>query len=282
MAIFYNQATLSYHNAKVASNVVSGEIMEALSVTKTAVEDCYRTGEAVTYVINVINAGTVPYNEMTLTDDLGAYAYAGQMLAPLDYVEGSILVFADGVQQAAPEVTAVSPLTIAGLSIPAGYNVTIVYQATANDYAPACAGSTIKNTVTLSGGQLAEAISASAVVPVCSEAELTLNKAISPACVTENGQLTYTFTLENHGLTPASGDVVLSDLFDPILCDMAVACDGCAWSEGSQYTYDQVSGQFNTLAGQITIPAASALQDETSGLWSVTPGCVTITVCGTI
>jgi len=37
MATFFNQATLTYNNNVINSNITSGEIQEVLSITKTAV-----------------------------------------------------------------------------------------------------------------------------------------------------------------------------------------------------------------------------------------------------
>ena len=48
MAIFYNQATLSYNGGTVNSNITSGEIIEVLSATKTAVTDVYSDGSDIT------------------------------------------------------------------------------------------------------------------------------------------------------------------------------------------------------------------------------------------
>ena len=39
MATFYNQATLSYNGTVASSNITSGEILEVLSVEKSAVSD---------------------------------------------------------------------------------------------------------------------------------------------------------------------------------------------------------------------------------------------------
>lgn len=50
MAIFYNQATLSYNDTVTNSNIVTGEITETLTVTKTALTPTYTAGDTVTYM----------------------------------------------------------------------------------------------------------------------------------------------------------------------------------------------------------------------------------------
>ena len=80
----------------------------------------------------------------------------------------------------------------------------------------------------------------------------------------------------------ATDNVALSDLFDPILSGITVSLDGTTWTEGVQYTYNEATGQFNTIPGQITVPAATYTQDPITGVWSATPGSVVLTVTGTI
>ena len=76
--------------------------------------------------------------------------------------------------------------------------------------------------------------------------------------------------------------MALSDLFDPILTGVTVSLDGTTWTEGTQYNYSETTGQFNTVPGQITVPAATYTQDAATGVWSVTPGVATLTVSGTV
>ncbi|MBR5089966.1 MAG: hypothetical protein IK093_11120, partial [Ruminiclostridium sp.] len=73
MATFTNQATLSYNNIKVSSNIVTGEIEELLEAVKVAVSDAYSPGEILTYAVSLVNSGTTPITGVTITDDLGAY-----------------------------------------------------------------------------------------------------------------------------------------------------------------------------------------------------------------
>ena len=96
-------------------------------------------------------------------------------------------------------------------------------------------------------------------------------------------QLTYTFVLQNFGNTAATaGDnVILTDTFDPALTGLTVTYNGDAWTEGDNYTYDAATGTFATIAGQITVPAATYTQ-ETDGTYTVTPGTTTVTVTGTV
>lgn len=71
MASFTNMATLSYNGSQINSNVVTGELQDALTITKTAVSGGYRPGDTVTYVVTLSNTGTAALTGLTLTDDLG-------------------------------------------------------------------------------------------------------------------------------------------------------------------------------------------------------------------
>ena len=57
MALFSNQATLTYNGNTTNSNIVYGEILDALSVEKTAVEDSYTPDGLVTYAVTFRNTG---------------------------------------------------------------------------------------------------------------------------------------------------------------------------------------------------------------------------------
>ena len=110
MATFTNYATLSYSGGKTDSNTVTGEILETLGVTKTAVSESYSAGEDVTYVITLTNSGTAAYTGLTVTDNLGGFSFNGTTVYPLSYKTGSIRYYINGVLQTAPTVTAGSIL----------------------------------------------------------------------------------------------------------------------------------------------------------------------------
>ncbi len=284
MAIFSNQATLTYNGNTTNSNIAYGEILETLAVTKTAVQDNYTPGEQVTYVVSLRNTGTTALTGLTLSDDLGATNFNTTTVYPLTYVPDSIRVLVNGVLQAAPAVTAGPPLGITGISVPAGGNVVILYQAEVNEFADPAAGGTITNNVSITGGGLTTPATAQAVLTGSAEPELTINKSISPAQVADNDRVTYTFVIQNSGNSPAAvtDNVSVTDTFDPILTNLTVTLDGTPLTLGTQYQYNQATGLFTTVPGQITVPAATYTQDPTTGAYTLAPGIVTLTVTGTI
>ena len=284
MAIFSNQATLTYNGTTTNSNIAYGEILEVLEATKTAVEGSYAPGELVTYVVTLRNTGAVALNGLTVTDDLGGYEFNGATVYPLTYEPDSATVFVDGVPQAAPAVTAGPPLVITGITVPANGDTVIVYQARANSFADPGADGTIVNTVTINGGGLTAPVTATETVTADAQAQLTITKSISPAQVVDNDRVTYTFVIQNYGSVAvvATDNAAISDTFDPILADLAVTFEGTAWTQGVQYNYDAGTGLFTTVPGNITVPAATYTQDPVTGAYTVTPGVATLVVTGTI
>ena len=282
MAIFFNQATLSYNDTVTNSNIVTGEIIGALSAAKTAVSETYTTGDTVTYIISLVNTGTAAITGVTITDDLGAYEFGGNTVTPLTYVDGAVRYYANGTLQEAPDVTAGPPLVISGITVPAGGNALIVYSATVNSFAPISEGSEITNTAVITG--TADPITVTETITAENEARLTITKALFPETVTENGELTYTFTIRNFGSEPlvATDDAVVTDNFDPILDISSVTFNGAAWTEPENYTYNEATGAFATVAGQITVPAATVTQDPATGEWAVQPGVAVLRVVGTV
>ena len=283
MATFFNQATLTYNDTVINSNITTGEIQEVLTITKTAVQTDYTQGGDVTYVINIRNTGTLAYNGLTVTDDLGAYTSGTQTLVPLTYQDGTATLFVNGIPQAAPTVTAGPPLAISGINVPAGGVATILYAATLNQFAPLDTDGAITNTATLSGGGITP-VSDSETITAARQANLTISKSLCPAVVVENGQITYTFVIQNTGNTPvvATDNAVITDTFDPALSNLTVTYEGTTWTAPANYTYDPATGQFATNPGQITVPAATYTQDPVTGAVIIQPGVTTLTVTGTV
>ena len=80
MAIFTNQATLSYNNTVTTSNITTGELLEVLSATKTALRSTYTAQDTAVYLVQLVNSGTLPFTALTVSDDLGTYDYDGTTL----------------------------------------------------------------------------------------------------------------------------------------------------------------------------------------------------------
>ncbi|MBO4493874.1 MAG: hypothetical protein J5724_05745 [Ruminococcus sp.] len=283
MATFYNQATLSYNGTVASSNITSGEILEVLSAEKDAVSDSYSQESENVYMISIVNSGSVCYNGLTVTDDLGAYSFGedGDIAVPLTYREESLVYYVNGVKQPEPVVTSLSPLTVTGINVPAGGNAMLVYAASANSFAPMGTDADIKNTAVISGAGF-DPVTVSETISYSDGIELAISKSLSPAAVEENGEVTYTFIIQNFGTASAetADNVIFSDTFTPSLSGLTAEFNGTPWTSGTNYAYDPDTGVFTSLDGEVTVPAASFTQSDTTGVWSVQAGVSTLVIKG--
>ncbi len=285
MATFFNQATMIYRGQVINSNTTTGEILDVLSANITALSQDYGTQDAVAYAINLVNSGTEALTGVTLNDTLGGYQVGANTVYPLEYIDGTLKLFINGVQQTAPTVTAGPPLAITGINIPAGANALLVYEARTNEFAPQATGSTITSSLSGTGGGACGGVIASdATVAVRDESVPSITKFASPDTVVCNGELTYTFVIQNQGNREivTTDNLIIEDTFNPILTLTAVEFDGNTWAEGTNYTYNAQTGEFAIVAGQITVPAASYETDPVTGVITTTPGVVTLTVRGNV
>lgn len=284
MATFYNQATLSYNDTTTNSNIVTGELVEVLTATKTAIPANYRAGDRITYIVSIQNSGTTALTGVEISDNLGEYAFSNVALVPLSYVDGSVRYYVNGDITSSPAVTAGPPLEISGITVPANGNALIIYQADVNAFAPLETASTITNTASITGAGLLNAVTAAATVTADDSANLSITKSLSPETVTENGELTYTFVIQNTGNTAVTvtDNAIVTDTFDPVLNPISVTFNGTAWTAPANYTYDTATGEFATIAGQITVPAATYTQDPVTGAWITQPGVSTLKITGTV
>ena len=284
MAIFSNQATLTYNGNSTSSNIAYGEILDILTVTKTAVEGVYAPGELVTYAVTLRNTGNAPLNGITISDNLGGYDVGGTTVYPLTYQAGSATLFIDGVLQPVPAVTAGPPLVISGISLAGGSDAVLIHQARANEFANPNLDGVIENTVSVTGVGLTSPVTASETVTAVAAPNVTITKSIAPSQVVDNDRVSYTFVLQNNGNQPlvATDNAVITDTFDPILSALTVTFNGDVWTEGVEYTYNEATGLFSTVPSQITVPAATYTQDPVTGAYTLVPGIATLVVTGTI
>ena len=284
MLTFTNQAALSYRNRVRYSNLTTGQIADALTVSKETLTGIYGPEDDVTYVVRLTNNGTAALTDLSLTDDLGGYAFEGATLYPLAYQADSLRYFVNGAAQPAPTVTPGAPLTVSGITVPAGGNALIVYEATVTAFAPPAEDGSITNTVTATGAGLAAPVTASATITAVNGPELTIAKALTPETVGADRQVTYTFTIENEGnaATSPEDQVTVTDTFDPALTNLTVTLDGVPLSQPGGYAYDESTGAFATVPGILTVPAATYTQDPATGVYTAEPGEAVLVITGTI
>ena len=184
MATFFNQASLNFNGVVTNSNLTEGELLSALSISKTALNGAYGAGEELSYLITVTNNSDAE-RVFSLSDDLGAYVEGGALLYPLSYLTGSARLYVNGVFTSLLTPATAEPLRFEGITLPSGAVATVAYSALVTAAAPIESGSLITNTATIVGTEE----SAQSTVGVRDEVSLTIAKAICPRTVSGGGSV---------------------------------------------------------------------------------------------
>lgn len=284
--IITNQASVAYRynnrTASAVSNIATAVLNEPLSVEKVSLESVYRAGDDITYVVTVTNSGTSALTGISVTDDLGTYTIGGGTATPLTYV-GPAIYFVDGVYAGnlTPTVGA-DGISFAIATLGTDSTVQIIYKAVANDTAPLVQGSQITNTVTTTAVGSNAPVSDNNVITVDNYADVTITKAMTPTGVVDGDALTYTFVVSNFGNAEAT-EIVLTDAFDPAPENITVQLNGTV-VPATDYTYENgvLTLPISPASTVLTLPPATITQDTTTGVVSIEPSTLTITVTGVI
>ena len=281
-----NQANIAFNYGNVAgsatSNIATTTLLDPLAVEKTSVDTTYRADDRLTYVLSVQNNGSTTVTGIQLVDDLGTFTLPnGTSVTPLTYGNTAAL-YINGVYVS--PITGTETLNSVTFTIPSlapGANALIVYQVLLNEYSPLSVGSTIENTVTVTAPSMGAPLTDTNTITVENYADVSIQKDMSPDPVSDGDLLTYTFTIINMGNTPATG-VILTDAFNPAPSNITVTVGGLP-VPATDYTYE--SGLLTLPTGtsyEITVPAATVTENTETGVVTVAPGTLLITVEGTL
>ncbi len=276
--ILENQANISYLYDGITdalgatSNVATTTLADACSVavTKTPLSATYRNGDNVSFVVRIENTGSAAITTATVTDDLGAGA--------LVYVPDSLQVYVDSAPVTVTPTTAGTSLVFnLPVNIAPGESVIAVYTARVNSTA-----GTITNTATVTGtGANPAACSvletATGTITEASFADLAIYKSASNATVISGDTLTYTFTIQNTGNSPATNVVLTDDLPDEFtITSVTVTTDGIS------RTYASTEYDVDTATNTITLPNATGLAITVPAATAAGPGITTVTITGVV
>lgn len=287
--IITNQARLNYRYAgardisTVFSNTASAILNGQLSIEKTSLSTTYRIGQDITYFLTVSNEGNGSTSDIIVTDDLGTYQIGSDDYTPLTYI-GPSQLFINGVF-----VSNITPIISDGNiifnieNLPVNSTAQIVYIARVNEFANGGNGASITNTATAVCDCIcSEPSSDSHTLTAESFADVRIIKSICPNPVICGEDVNFIFDIYNYGNLEAT-DIVLIDTFEPPITDIEVRVDGVL-IPATDYSY--VDGTLTLPAPDseysIVIPPATFSQNPESGIITVVPGNVRITVSGRI
>lgn len=277
-----NQASLTYlygenSQGTALSNVATTNLEGPVTINKTALQESYRGGTQITYIVTITNSGDCAGTGYTLTDDLGTFTNGTCTSTPLNYVGPAQLYIGGQFYGDLTPTLAQGSVTFDIPALPCNTSAMLIYVAEVNQCANLAVGASIDNTVTLTGGNLCEDLTDTNVLDVAVYADVDIIKSMTPNPFVSGGTLTYTFDLLNYGNTEAT-DIVLTDVFNPAPETIAVTVNGEVLSPAS---YSYVNGVLTIPAtAGVTIPAAEFVLNNCC--YATTAGQTEIVVTGVV
>ena len=277
-----NQASLTYlyggtNQGTALSNVATTNLEGPVTINKTALQDTYRGGTQITYIVTITNSGECGSVGYTLTDDLGTFTNGTCTSTPLNYVGPAQLYVGGQFYSVLTPTVAQGLVTFDIPALPCNTSAMLIYVAEVNECANLAVGASIENTVTLTGGNLCESLTDTNVIDVAVYADVDIIKSMTPNPFVSGGTLTYTFDLFNYGNTEAT-DIVLTDVFNPAPESIAITVNGEVLSP-ALYSYTNGVLTIPATAG-VTIPAADFVLNNCC--YATTAGQTQIVVTGVV
>lgn len=279
-----NTASVEYSYGRsgfdsATSNIATTSLIEdfAISATKQTLNESFRPGENITYVVTVRNDGTEALYSVSISDDLGG---AG---TPLTFVEGSGLVVYDDTNY--PVVpTTLNPLTFTlPVVLPAGESATFLFVARASS-ALAETVTEITNTVTVTGreGSATGAVitvspNPTVTIPLEDYALLSITKEVSATEIVPNQAFDYVITIDNNGSLDATNVVVTDTLPAGFSINSIVGVTG-----GVSTTYSPTDYTIDPTTNTLTLPTGGGASIVVPASVGGVAGTTVITINGQI
>lgn len=271
--VLNNQANVSYNydgasnSQNAISNTVATTLLDeySLTATKSALNNNFRPGNNVTYIMNLENDGRGDLYNLTLTDNLGSdtstkpLSFANAVL----YINNAPIAITPTIN---PENSLVFQIPSPFLS---GDTAMIIYNTVVDANLPSSTDS-ITNTVTITanGGSSSGTLitvdpSPSATTNIENYAQLTISKQSDKETISSGETLTYTFTLNNTG-NELANNVILNDTLPQnfLITQVTSTTDGITTNyEPSQYDLDLTTNTItlpNATGPSIIVPASTS------------------------
>lgn len=266
------------------SNIADITSEECVKVNKSSLMSSYFLKDNIVYNVSVINNSKIPISKIKIQENLGTYKLddSPKYVTPLDF-SGSFQYYVNGIKDTLSNPKIYSDKIIFNVeSIPACSNISIFYTTVVNKNASLSLESHIKNTSTVTFGLSEKIIEASTDIPVKDNADIKIIKQIKSTSIIPDSALAYELLIYNYGNTKAT-NVKIKDTSLPITSGIKISVNSEQLSP-IDYSYSSGSLKIPSYGSdyQISVPAATFIQDKISGKFDIKPGITKILVEGNI
>jgi len=287
---YYNTASLTYEYGSslkkgfASSNIAVATLKESVVVSASTFGKTYFQNSEIIFIVQIDNNASEEIKNVKVTNDLGKYCLGkgicDSFIVPLTYVDSALLYICGKFSSDIKPETYSENLVFNIERIPEKSSALLIYKTKTNEYSPLASNSEITNRITVSAPNLKDSIESICKIKVRDEADIKIIKNMSPNPAFPGEKINYSFSLYNYGNIPAN-NVILNDVFEPSLNIKSVFLNSKEVSN-SDYSYNSGNFAFPSQNSELSISISSAefIQDSISGLISIKPGMITITVSG--
>ena len=257
--VLNNQANISYDysGAKSSQNAVSNTVTTtlldeySLTANKSVLNQTFRPGNIITYILSMENNGRGDLYNLTLTDNLGS----DTNVKPMSFLN-AILYVNNSPVEITPVLSPDQSVTFQ-ISSPflSGDNAMIIYNTMVDsDLSSSVSSITNSVTVTANGGSSSGTVvtvdpNPSTTINIENYAQLSISKQSDKETITSGETLTYTFTLNNIGNEEADNIILTDTLPQNFLVTQVTST-----TNGNTTTYQPDQYNLDTTTNTITLP----------------------------
>ncbi len=257
--VLNNQANVSYdyNGAKDSKNAISNTVATtlldeySLTANKSVLNQTFRPGNTITYILSIENDGRGDLYNLTLTDNLGS----DTNVKPMSF-SNAILYVNNSPVEITPTINPDQSITF---QIPSpflsGDNAMIIYNALVDSNLSSSTNSITNSVnVTANGGSSSGTIitvdpNPSTTINIENYAQLSISKQSDKETITSGETLTYTFTLNNLGNEQADNIILTDTLPQNFLITQVTST-----TNGNTITYQPDQYNLDTVTNTITLP----------------------------
>lgn len=285
MGKFVNQTQLTFGNNIIKSNIVEGEILEALIGNKVTLTDQYLFDSVITYFINLTNNSERDISSINIEDNLATYTINNNEYTPLDYIDGSSKLFINGKEEQNLDIVKNKHNVIfKNITLKKNQTITLVYQGKINSYAPLGENNIIINKAKINYPNMTDSLVLESQLCYSNKANIKLEKSIDKTVYKIGEKIKHVIKILNYGINDLSliNNLTIKETFSPIIKNIEVTYNGVKWTNGVNYSYNSTSGNFITLSNQIALFKAKITKNENTNQYNLIPSFATLIIEGNL